>query len=130
MTPRPPTQDEVLVLAAQIKPTLFRLRGQAPARQAIETAEAVASFGWSPLGPEAAALAARQFADTWAELLTGMPDSYGCTLTCVEAETAATLFRALGDEPTAVQIIEAHAAYDDEGDQHYQGASDGPEVQA
>jgi hypothetical protein len=50
MTPTPPTHHEVLVLAAQIKPMLHQLRAQPPARQAIDIAEAVASYGWSPHG--------------------------------------------------------------------------------
>lgn len=62
------------------------------------------------------------FADTWRELFTDMPDSYRCTYTCAEANAAAELYRALGDDATAKAIIAAHAAYDEEGDQHYHGA--------
>jgi hypothetical protein len=73
---------------------------------------------------DAALPAVRYFADTWRELLTGMPDTYGCTYLCGEADAAAALYRALGDEGTAAAIITAHAAYDEDGDEHYTGESD------
>lgn len=54
------------------------------------------------------------FTGAWAELLAVLPDSYACHMTCTEAETAADLYRALGDDATAAAIIEAHAAHDAE----------------
>lgn len=65
--------------------------------------------------------AARLFADTWLELFLSLPDDYDCTMTCLEADRAADLYRALGDEGTAEQIVKAHAAHDEPGDGHYQG---------
>lgn len=67
------------------------------------------------------------FAETWQELMTGMPDDYRCTYTCGEANAAADLYRALGDDETAKAVIAAHAAYDEEGDQHYGRESAGTE---
>jgi hypothetical protein len=63
--------------------------------------------------------AAGHFADVWAELFTSLPDTYGCEMNCPEANAAAALYRALGDEGTADLIIKAHAARDEEGDEHY-----------
>jgi hypothetical protein len=65
--------------------------------------------------------AARYFAETWAELLPGLPDSYSCEMTCSEAEAAADLYRALGDDTTAAAIITAHAEHDTEEDAHWGG---------
>ena len=64
----------------------------------------------------------RHFAETWAELLTSLPDNYECHMTCAEANAAADLYRALGDDDTAAAILGAHADHDEEGDQHYHGA--------
>lgn len=66
--------------------------------------------------------AAEHFIATWRELITAAPDDYRCTYTCAEANAAADLYRALGDDDTARAIIAAHAEYDEEGDQHYAGA--------
>jgi hypothetical protein len=62
--------------------------------------------------------AARHFAETWAELFTALPDDYGCEMNCAEANAAAGLYRALGDDSTAAAIISAHAEHDQDGDQH------------
>lgn len=69
---------------------------------------------------KATADAARYFADTWAELLGGMlQDEYGCWMQCGEANAAVDLYRALGDEQAARQVLFAHAFYDTEEEQHY-----------
>lgn len=68
--------------------------------------------------------AAAHFADIWAGLLRGeLADSYGCALTCPEANAAADLYRALGLDDLADDIIAAHAERDTSQDQHYQGDS-------
>lgn len=69
----------------------------------------------------AIAKAAEHFANVWAELLTSLPDSYGCEMNCAEANAAADLYRALGDEATAALVLAAHAEHDEEGDEHYHG---------
>lgn len=66
--------------------------------------------------------AVAEFAEVWGGLIETLPHDYGCTLTCGEAEAAAALFRAIGDEPTAGGILDAHADHDDRGDAHYKGA--------
>lgn len=78
-----------------------------------------------PVADQDAAIreAAAGFADVWAELLTTLSDSYGCEMNCTEANAAAGLYRALGDESTAQLVLDAHARHDDEGDQHYQGTA-------
>ncbi len=65
--------------------------------------------------------AASRFAETWAELLMALPDDYDCHMTCTEADAAAALLSAFGDEGAAQQVLAGHAAHDDEGDAHYQG---------
>lgn len=65
---------------------------------------------------------ASHFAATWAELLPDLPDTYTCHMNCAEANAAADLYRALGDDATAAAILSAHGDHDDEGDQHYHGA--------
>jgi hypothetical protein len=65
--------------------------------------------------------AAEHFADIWRETLPELPDAYMCTYNCTEANAAADLYRALGDEDTAAAIIANHAHYDEEGDEHYTG---------
>lgn len=42
-----------------------------------------------------------------------MPDDYGCTMNCAEANAVAWVYRALGNDGTADGIIAAHAAHDD-----------------
>lgn len=64
---------------------------------------------------------AKYFADTWSELLIDLPDSYDCHMNCGEANAAADLYRALGDNGTAAAIIRAHAEHDEEGDEHWKG---------
>lgn len=70
--------------------------------------------------PESAAVreayVVRYFAETWAELITSLPDSYGCEMNCAEANAAADLYRAIGDEGTAQSIIAAHKEHDDDQD--------------
>jgi len=63
--------------------------------------------------------AASEFTAVWQHLLASLPDSYGCYMTCTEAEAAADLFRAAGDDATAAEIIAAHARYDQRGDLHF-----------
>jgi hypothetical protein len=58
------------------------------------------------------------FLETWAELIPGLPDDYTCTLTCLEAEAAAGLFRANGYAGTADAVLAAHAAHDTPEDLH------------
>lgn len=54
------------------------------------------------------------FAGEWAGLLTTLPDDYDCEMTCAEANAAAGLYRALGDDATAQAVITAHAEHDDD----------------
>jgi hypothetical protein len=63
--------------------------------------------------------AAGYFAEVWSELPPSLPDSYGCEMSCSEADVAADLYRALGDEATADAIITAHAEHDVDGDAHW-----------
>jgi hypothetical protein len=63
--------------------------------------------------------AVERFADEWGALIERLPREYHCTLSCSEAEAAAELFRAIGDEPTAEGILDAHADHDEPGDDHY-----------
>jgi len=67
--------------------------------------------------------AVKHFTGTWAELMASLPDDYGCEMTCAEANAAAGLYRALGDDTTAALIITAHGDHDEEGDQHWHGAA-------
>lgn len=67
--------------------------------------------------------AAEHFADVWAELMAALPDDYGCEMNCAEANAAADLYRALGDDATAASIIAAHGDHDVEGDQHWHGTA-------
>jgi hypothetical protein len=62
--------------------------------------------------------AALEFTDGWRGLLTGMPDSYACYITCQQAEMAASLYRAAGDDYTADEIIAAHVRRDGPDDLH------------
>ena len=64
---------------------------------------------------------AAHFADTWAELLPNLPDDYECHMNCAEANAAAGLYWALGDDRTASAIIAEHARHDEDGDQHWKG---------
>lgn len=63
--------------------------------------------------------AAEHFAGMWGELITSLPDAYTCHMACAEANAAAGLFRALGDDATADEIIAAHAEHDTEEDAHH-----------
>lgn len=65
--------------------------------------------------------AVARFAEQWGSLMETLPSDYHCTMTCEEAEAAAELFRALGDNATAVGIIDAHAEHDEPGEAHYKG---------
>lgn len=65
--------------------------------------------------------AAREFVSVWESLAGTLTHDYDCTLQCSEAEALAELFRAHGDDATAVAVIEAHAETDEPGDAHYQG---------
>lgn len=62
--------------------------------------------------------AAREFTVLARELLVNLPDSYGCYMTCLEAEAAAALFRAAGDDDAAAEIIAGHARHDEPGALH------------
>lgn len=64
--------------------------------------------------------AAAEFAETWAGLLISLPDAYGCHLTCGEAEAAHKFLAAHGYDDTAAELLAAHAAHDEPGDEHYQ----------
>jgi len=67
--------------------------------------------------------AAESFVETWRELLgSSLTDDYACSLTCVEAETAARLLRAFGADTTAGALLAAHASMDEPYDAHYQQA--------
>lgn len=61
------------------------------------------------------------FAETWAELLEALPDSYGCTMNCPEANAATEFLAAFGFGGTAREVAKAHAAHDTPEDEHYQG---------
>lgn len=58
-------------------------------------------------------LAACRDNGTWGDL--------GPRLTCREADLLAQLFSECGHEGACVQLMEAHAASDEEGDTHWQG---------
>jgi hypothetical protein len=63
------------------------------------------------------------FTETWSELMTSLPDSYGCEMNCPEANAAEELWLAAGDEATADAIADAHAEHDTEEDEHYRGTA-------
>lgn len=105
--------------AAEVSHNLHHASGL----KVIAVADVAAVKGWQPA--DAALPAVLHFADTWRELMSGLPDSYTCTLTCGEANAAADLYRALGDEDTAAFLLAAHAAYDEDGDEHYREAGRG-----
>lgn len=65
------------------------------------------------------------FAETWRELILDLPDNYDCHMNCTEVNAVADFYRALGDEAAAKAILNAHAQYDEEGDQHYTGRTKG-----
>jgi hypothetical protein len=69
--------------------------------------------------------AAAYFAETWAELLESLPDSYDCHLNCPEANAAVEFLTAFGFKTAAGELAKAHAAHDTPEDQHYQGDDDG-----
>jgi hypothetical protein len=78
--------------------------------------------GLTDTGAQTIAEAAAHFADIWADLLRGeLADNYGCAFTCPEANAAADLYRALGLDDWADDIIASHAERDTAQDQHYQG---------
>lgn len=92
---------------------------------------------WGAAPRQAVATAAAHFTDVWAELMTALPDQYACEMNCAEANAAADLYRALGDDDTAALVLEAHGRYDTEDDEHYHGprtppatksSPDGPEA--
>ena len=58
------------------------------------------------------------FTTIWREPIVYNVDDYGCTMQCVEAEAAAGLWRAIGDEGTATALLLQHARHDTEEDQH------------
>jgi hypothetical protein len=60
------------------------------------------------------------FTTVWRETLPYLPDDYSCSMQCVEANAAASLFRAVGDDGTADAILDAHAVQDTEEDEHYE----------
>lgn len=88
------------------------------AHAALDVAKKYQAGDTGPASDPVAA-AARGFAEAWYELLTTMPDDYGCHMNCYEANTAADLFRALGRNAQAADILAAHAEHDEEGDLHY-----------
>ena len=60
------------------------------------------------------------FMTVWQDLISCLPDDYGCWLQCVEANAAADLFRALGDEAMADVILDNHAPHDTEEEDHWE----------
>ena len=60
------------------------------------------------------------FTVVWQQVLPYAPDDYGFTMQCVEANAAASLFRAAGDHSTADAILDAHAVHDEEDEEHYE----------
>ena len=60
------------------------------------------------------------FTAVWRETFPYLPDDYGCWLQCVEAESAAGLYRVLGDEGMAEVILDNHAAHDTEEEDHWE----------
>jgi hypothetical protein len=75
--------------------------------------------GWVTLDRDILVTAALQFARTWARLAPDLPDHYGCTLTCAEADTLCVLLRAAGHREAGDSILAAHANRDEPGDGHY-----------
>jgi hypothetical protein len=80
---------------------------------------------------------AEHFAETWAELLEALPDSYDCHMNCPEANAAVEFLNAFGYKTAAREVAKAHAAHDTPEDQHYEGDDSGeaegesdPEVQS
>jgi hypothetical protein len=59
------------------------------------------------------------FCVTWRETFMVMPDDYGMTMQCDEAEAAAALYRALGRTSEAESLLDDHAEHDTEEDRHY-----------
>ena len=57
--------------------------------------------------------AARDFVDAWA-----LSTEIGTGLTCAEADTLATLFRAAGDDVSADSVMEAHGVACSDSDRH------------
>lgn len=72
------------------------------------------------------AAAAEEFTRVWEELAVTLPVHYDCTMQCEEAEALAALFRAVGKESVADEVLDSHAAYDRAGERHYTGSDDGP----
>jgi hypothetical protein len=66
------------------------------------------------------ASAVLHFTRTWRELMTMLPDSYGCSMNCPEANAAEELWLAAGDLSGAKSIAAAHAAHDEECDEHWE----------
>jgi hypothetical protein len=62
---------------------------------------------------------ANAFCATWRETFMVMPDDYGMTMQCDEAEAAADLYRALGRAGEAESLLDDHAEHDTEEDSHY-----------
>lgn len=63
--------------------------------------------------------AAEKFTSVWWELLGTLPDHYNCYMTCTEAEVAATLLRAFGQDESADHVMEGHAEDDECGERHH-----------
>jgi cell division septum initiation protein DivIVA len=121
------TQGHLESLAAVLEQSAYEIeRGCATAVRGIADSLRARSEGIDPAQDRSEIEdAARYFADTWSELLPSLPDSYGCELTCGEANAAADLYRSLSDDATAAAILAAHGAYDEEGDEHYHGPRTG-----
>jgi hypothetical protein len=68
----------------------------------------------------AAATAAWAFQDAWGPVFAAAHADVGLTITCLEADTAADLFRVFGDDDTADGLLDGHAVHDTEVDRHYQ----------
>jgi hypothetical protein len=60
------------------------------------------------------------FTTVWRDLLPYLPDDYDCWLNCPEADAAADLYRAIGDDAAADAVLDSHAVHDTEEEQHYE----------
>lgn len=64
--------------------------------------------------------ASEEFAAVWAETLVALPDAYGFTFSCSEAEAARAFLAAHGYDRSADALLAAHAEHDEPGEEHYE----------
>lgn len=101
----------------------------------VRAAQEAAAAPAPPLDGDAAELATLRalrnvvfrFTETWGAEMRRLPERYRSEMSCREAEAAADLFRAIGDDETAGAIIDAHTPYDDEFDRADHAKRDEPE---